>query len=113
MIHDWGKKPINSGAEHAREELCLAANMPEATESHRGGRLAHKAMGSDDASGSMEAPEISTKSATAEQAKMTLKARKRTKTGCLSKFVLVTVVGKFSDPSLMHRSMPQAAHQVR
>ena len=95
-----------------RDELCLAANMPEATEPRRSGQ---PTLGSEEANGSMKAPEASTKSMTAEQSKMTnpLKARKRTKTGCLSKFAFVRGLWEFSPQLLIHHSMPQATHQVR
>ena len=64
--------------------------MPETTKSNRSGPPVNKALGSEEPSGSMAASEANTNtnSATAEPSRMAnpLKARKRTKTGCLSKF---------------------------
>lgn len=61
--------------------------MPEATQVHRTRPPANKALGPQDAaSGNTSASEMKTNSATAEPMRMTnpLKARKRTKTGCLT-----------------------------
>ena len=70
--------------------------MPEATKPHRSGPPVNKALGSEEASGGMAASETNTNtnSATAEPSRMTnpLKARKRTKTGCLSKSSWNTVI---------------------
>ena len=69
--------------------------MPEATEPHHAGRAANHAgraanhaLGSEDAVGNMAASEANKNNATAESSKLAtpMKARKRTKTGCLSKF---------------------------
>ena len=67
--------------------------MPEAIGSRRSGLPANKALGAqEEASVSMAASEAITNSTTAEPARVTnpLKARKRTKTGCLSKSSLFT-----------------------
>lgn len=67
--------------------------MREATEPHRSGPSDNEAVGpQEEASGSMAASEVNANCATAQPLRMTnpLKARKRTKTGCLSKFSLVT-----------------------
>ena len=66
--------------------------MPETSEPHRSGPRADKALGPEEASGTMAVSETNLKSATAEPSRAAnpLKARKRTKTGCLSKFSFVT-----------------------
>lgn len=67
--------------------------MPEATEVHRNRPPANKAPGPQDAaSGNMPASEVKSNSTTSEPIRITnaLKARKRTKTGCLSKSSRVT-----------------------
>lgn len=72
--------------------------MPEATQVHRTRPPANKALGPQDAaSGNTSASEMKTNSATAEPMRMTnpLKARKRTKTGCLSESSLVTDLMSF------------------
>ena len=66
----------------------MAVKMPETSEPHRSGAPAHKAMGPGETSGTVAAPEANTSSAAPEPSRTTnpLKARKRTKTGCLSRF---------------------------
>lgn len=67
--------------------------MPEAIDPHPSGPPANEALGpQEEASGSMAASEGNTNSTTADTLRMTnpLKARKRTKTGCLSKSSLIT-----------------------
>ena len=89
MIHDWERR--DPGAAHTRDKLYLAAKMPEASESHRTGRPVNQAQGSEDVGGNTAASEVGANCATAESSKMAtpLKARKRTKTGCLSKSSVV------------------------
>ena len=86
MIHD--QERIGPGAVHIGDEFRVAVKMPETSEPHRTGPGAQKAMGSGEASGTVAASEAKTSSATAEPSRTTnpLKARKRTKTGCLSRF---------------------------
>ncbi len=82
--------------------------MPEATEPRRSGPSASKALGpQEEASGSMAASEVNTNNATAEPSRMAnpLKARKRTKTGCLSKFSLVA---NLIDSQITHMSQHAA-----
>ena len=89
--------------------------MPEGTGPHRTGPPANKALGPQEAaSGSMAASEVNTNSAAAESSRMTnpVKARRRTKTGCLSKFLLVLWTSEILRSLICH-SMPQAAYQVR
>ena len=86
MIHD--QERIGPGAVLIGDEFRVAVKMPETSEPHRTGPPAHKAMGPGETSGNVAAPEANTSSATAEASRTTnpLKARKRTKTGCLSRF---------------------------
>ena len=88
--------------------------MPEATKpskTHRSGSPAGKALGpQEEDNGIGAASQANTSSATAEPLRMAnpLKARKRTKTGCLSKFSLVADL--INSRSLICHSMSQAAH---
>ena len=86
MIHD--QERTRPGAVHISDELRVAVKMPETSEPHRSGPPAHKVIGPEETSGTVAAPEASTTSATVEPPRTTnpLKARKRTKTGCLSRF---------------------------
>ena len=86
MIHD--QERVRPGAVPIGDELRVAVKMPENSEPLRSGPASHKVIGPEDTTGTVAAPEANTGSATAEQSRTTnpLKARKRTKTGCLSTF---------------------------
>ena len=72
--------------------------MPEATESHRSGPSPNKALGPrGEASGAIASSDDHSNNATAEQTRN--QARKRTKTGCLSRCSLLTDPHKYSDHS--------------
>ena len=100
MIHD--QEGIRPGAVQIGDDLRVAVKMPETSEPHRSGPPAHKAVGPGETSGTVAAPEANTSSATAEPSRTTnpLKARKRTKTGCLSRF----------SPSRDTKSLRSVAH---
>lgn len=90
--------------------------MPEANEPHRSGPPADKVLGTqEEFSGSMAASEVNTKSIAAEPLRMTnpLKARKRTKTGCLSKSSHVTDLISFQVTHMWQHAASDASSAAR